>query len=191
MADHILFTFRAAYPRLPAGGIYLIEDVQFHAGPFSAQWLGAATEGPQNYFLRLANRVVCPQERVECDADLAHATEAVEFAYGSIVVRKRPRLEADGIATRRAVVERAGLPHLWSSLASYILANGGDPVEAVACARRAVEAGSGSLGAHHMLSVALERAGDLPAAIAAMHEAVAQHPRVEMFAARLRELESR
>jgi cephalosporin hydroxylase len=33
MADHVILTFRTLFPHLRPGGIYIIEDLHFHAGP--------------------------------------------------------------------------------------------------------------------------------------------------------------
>lgn len=187
-ADHILLTFQILYPTLRPGGIYIVEDVDFHAGPWAQEYRGSADTSPQAYFLTLASATVCPQERRPSDP--MPGADAVEFFRGAIVVKKAPAPEAVLLARYVELVERSGLPHMWSMLSGYAL-NNGRPQDAVAYARRAVELGSDSLGTHRSLAEALEKTGDLEGAIEAMHEAVRLHPNVAPFVAHLRDLEGR
>jgi hypothetical protein len=53
-----------------------------HVGDRGLSIRGSATISPQQYFLRLANRVVCPGDTAEFDPQIFYGTETVEFFYG-------------------------------------------------------------------------------------------------------------
>lgn len=190
-ADHIIMTFQHLFPVLRPSGLYIVEDVHFHAGAWAHEHRGDAKTSPQAYFLALANLIVCPHEqRTETDAVAVQGIDAVEFFRGAVIVKKNPVPEPDPVARCLPFVERAGQPHLWSLLAGYALNAGRTPGEAVLYAQRAIDLDSKALGSYQMLSIARERAGDLPGAIEAQREAVRLDPHVAPFAARLAELEA-
>lgn len=158
-ADHIRVSFEALFPSLRSGGIYIVEDLGMHTGASSEAYRGTADSSPQEYFLKLANRVACPIEAVQFDHGILSATEAVEFVYGFVAIRKQPEIERDPIEKRRSLVESLDSPETWSRFASFILNHGGSPEEAIQCAERAIVLDPGSALHHHNLSRALETAG--------------------------------
>jgi len=191
MADHIFLTFQKLYPHLRAGGLYIVEDVQVHAGRFADSLLGTADMRPQQFFLQLANLVVSPLASVEFDRSISHYSDSVEFFYGGIVIRKKPAPDQDSISPRRAIVEQAAKPGIWSLFGMYILTHGGDITEAQQALRTAIELEPNEPSHYHRLSVVLERMGDVPGAVAAAKDAVRLHPHQPMFSSRLGELESK
>jgi hypothetical protein len=170
-ADHILNSFQALYPTLRDGGIYIVEDLDIHAGIGAMTYRGSAPYSPQRYFLQLANRVVCPAEEVEIDYKVVWATEAVEFFQKVTVVRKKQAPEPDGLENRRIVVQQANSNMMWGGLSRYLLNNGGSVEEAIECAERANAMSARNWTHLEELSRALERAGRLEEALAAAEEA--------------------
>ena len=185
-ADHILLTFEHLWPTLRPGGVYIVEDVQFHAGPYAHESRGTAKEAPQQCFLRIAGGVACPFDRVLPEVD------SVEFVHSAIILRKAPVSDRIALVPAiRTLVERANLPQLWLLFTGYLLNSRGDPAEALAAAQKAVDLDPARLTAHHTLSMALDRAGDLAGAIEAEKEAVRRHAHMTLFRDRLADLEKR
>jgi len=189
-ADHIVFTFEKLFPLLEPDGYYCIEDVHFHAGGGAAHWRGDAACPPQDYFLRLARLAVCPESDETFDRALLAQTDTVTFAYGSIVIRKRPDYtKVDPIASIRPLVHRANSALMWSTFSIHILNNNGQAAEAAEAARKAIEIEPGDPVPYVHLSLALERAGDLAGAVEAIKGALRLHPTNDTFRTRLTALE--
>jgi hypothetical protein len=175
-ADHILTSFQALYPFLCEGGIYIVEDLGMHAGAIAARFRGSALTSPQQYFLRLANRVACPAEELEFDTKILWATEAVEFFNGVSVIKKKSSPEPDRVENRRPLVHQLDSHPTWGWFSSYLRRNGGSKEEAIECAKRAIA--MDPLGwVHYMeLCQALEWAGRLEEALLAAKDALRCSP---------------
>ena len=170
-ADHILISFQALYPTLRDGGIYIVEDLGIHAGTGAMTYRGSAPYSPQQYFLQLANRVVCPAEEIEIDYQVVWATEAVEFFQDVTVIRKRQAPEPAGIENRRIAVLQVNSHVMWGGFSRYLLNNGGSVEEAIECAKKAIVMSARDWTHFEELSRALEQAGRLEEALAAAEEA--------------------
>jgi len=190
-ADHVILTFRTLFPHLRPGGIYIVEDMHFHAGPGAAHWRGASDMAPQDLFLRLARLVSCPQTEGDDGRDFAQRADSVEFFYGGVAVRKRPIKDRADVAIRRGLVEQANRPKLWSSFAMHTFNNTGDLADAVACVRRAMDMEPRNPEHPDVLSVILEHASDLPGALTAAEDASRLNPADNRLKARVAALRSR
>ena len=88
-ADHIQMTFETLFPHLQDGGLYLIEDVHFHAGRSGEALRGTATLSPQQYFTPLACLAVGSGAGYSFDPAIVHMTDRVEFFHGAIAFWKK------------------------------------------------------------------------------------------------------
>lgn len=191
-ADHVVLTLRTLFPYLRSGGIYVAEDLHFHAGPGAAHWRGEAADGPQRFLLRLAELVCCPQTNSSAeDRAFAAAIRSVEFFYGATAIRKKAPMASGEIAERRELVERSDKAAMWSAFAIHVLNNTGDAAEAERCARRAIELDPDAAGHHHHLSLVLEHAGDLAGSLAAAEAAARLNPGIGHFGDRVAHLAHR
>jgi tetratricopeptide (TPR) repeat protein len=192
-ADHVIFTFRHLFPHLRPGGIYIVEDMHFHAGPGAAHWRGSSDNlsPPQDVFLRLARLVSCPQTEGDDERDFAQRTDSVEFFYGGVAIRKRPARHPADVAIRRSLVERANRPKTWSAFALHTFNNTGDLAESVECARRAIDLEPRNPEHQDILSVILEHASDFAGALAAAEDASRLNPADNRLKARVTALRSR
>lgn len=190
-ADHVILTFRKLFPYLRAGGIYIVEDMHFHASPGAAHWRGSSETVPQDIFLRLARLVSCPGTEGDAERDLSHWTDGVEFFYGGVAVRKRQIKNRADVAMRRGLVERANRPATWSAFAMHTFNNTGDLAEAVQCVHRAIEMEPGKPEHQDVLSVILEHASDFEGALAAAEDASRLNPADNRLKARVEALRAR
>lgn len=92
---HQMITFRKLMPKLKAGGVFIIEDLDTSHGKYAkmygAPWLLSATE----YLQRLSNWVVglwvidkatCPDEFL---LEMAEVVEHVSFTRGAAIIKRR------------------------------------------------------------------------------------------------------
>jgi Tetratricopeptide repeat len=190
-ADHIVFTFEHLFPTLPHGSCYVVEDMHFHSGSGAVHHRGDAQKPPQDYFLKLARLISCPDQNEIFDRTISVLTDSVEFFYGGIAIKRKADRSSDPIGEHRPLVERANQPRMWANFSQLVRNNGGDPLEAVAACRHAVELEPTEPSLYLFLSGALEYDGDLQGAIDACREAVRLHPTFEMFRTRLAQLEEK
>lgn len=165
-ADHIMISFKALFPFVQPGGIYIVEDMAAHGGDNAQRMRGEATISPQQYFLNFANRVVCPTEQVAVDRALFEMIDSVEFISGVVVIRKRGKPQEGHIAHCMTLAEQVNSHWIWGWLSGYILRARGDLHQAVDCAQKALDL-SPSTNRHYLeLAVALQRAGRLAESVA-------------------------
>ena len=53
LAHHVIYTFEHMFPFLAPGGIYVVEDLDFHFGEEANKWAPISGYSPPNYFLEL------------------------------------------------------------------------------------------------------------------------------------------
>ena len=186
-ADYVLFTFHNLFPYLRPGGIYIVEDIHFHAGPNAFIKRGLATTTPQELFLRIAEIVACPGTDDGEIRDLAAGVDSVEFFHGAVGIRKKSLPDRDFIGTRRAIVERVDRPEVWGAFGAFVLNRGGDLAEAEHCLRRSVEL-LPQAASFHCLSQILERRRDMKGALEAAEQALLADPGYVLFQRRVEEL---
>lgn len=177
-ADHIALTFRHLFPRLEAGGCYVIEDLNF----FSSSGQPRHPTGALASLLDVAARVVHSHYHQYGDDVIARLTDSVdriEFVRHAALIWKKPLEDpADAIATMRDLVERSGAGQNWFNFIPFILRRGGSLELAEFAARKAVElVPRDAVGlAYWRLSEVLERRGDLAASLDAAHLALRYEP---------------
>lgn len=176
LADHVILTFRLLFPHLRPGGIYIVEDLHFHAGPGAPHWRNGADKAPQDVLLRLARLVTLPGSDGDDERDTARAVSSVEFFYGGVAIRKRPARTRADVEARRDLVERTNLPKVWAAFAMHAYNNTLDLDDAIRSVRRAMEMEPRNSEHVDVLSVILERAGDFGGAWEAARHAVAMNP---------------
>jgi Methyltransferase domain len=190
-ADHVILTFRTLFPHLRPGGIYIVEDMHFHAGKGADHWRGQSDKVPQDVFLRLARLVSCPGTEGDEERDFSHRTDGVEFFYGGVAIRKRHTRDRADIEVRRDLVERANKAMTWSSFALHTYNNTHDLADAVRSIHRAIEIEPGKSTHQDMLSVILEQASDFAGALAAAENASRLNPADNRLKARVAALQAR
>jgi hypothetical protein len=188
LADHVISTFQALYPMLPPGGVYIAEDIHFHAGAAAPRWRNGSADAPQDVFLRLARLVSCPATEGDDGRPFMHMTDSVEFCYGAVVVRRRPARSGDDIQARRTLVERANRPKTWANFALHVFNNTGDLADAVACVHRAIDMEPKNSEHWDILSVIYERAGQIDDSARAAAEATHVNPADRRLAERARSM---
>ncbi|MGA3401177.1 MAG: class I SAM-dependent methyltransferase [Acetobacteraceae bacterium] len=190
-ADHVILTFRKLFPHLREGGIYIVEDLHLHSGPFGHTRRGTSDIAPIDLFLPISRLVACPEETQSPDRHLIHVIDSVEYFYGGVALRKKPAAETDPITPRRPLVEAANKAEQWAGFAMYILRCGGNIDEALACIRRAIAQEPEAAIYQHHLSQILQRKGDMAGALTAAREAVRLNPGFEIFQVELAKLEAK
>lgn len=191
IADHVILTFRTLFPHLRPGGIYIVEDLHFHAGPGAMHWRGATDAVPQDLMLRLARLVSCPGTEGDSERTLAQSIDSVEFFYGAAVIRKRSPTNRAEVMAKHALVEQANLPQVWTSYALHLFNNTGNLDQAIRCVERALEIEPENPAHHEMLSIILEQASDLPGALRAARLAAELNPADKRRWARFETLQDR
>jgi hypothetical protein len=176
LADHVILTFRTLFRHLRPGGIYIVEDVHFHAGPGAPHWRGASDTPPQDVLLQLARMVVCPGTAGDGERAWAHQVDGVEFFYGGVAIRKRGTRSREEVAARRALVAQADLPGVWAAYAMHAYNNTLDLPDAVDAIQRAMQIEPRNPEHYEVLGHILDKAGDLRGAIEAAQTAVELHP---------------
>lgn len=154
-ADHILIAFEALFPHVRPGGIYTIEDMRGHAGPAAPALRGTSKIGPQQYFLALANRTVCPREEVEVNPAILDLVDTVEFISGIIVIRRKPN--PPDLMRSLSLVERTNNPKALLMAAGQLMRV--DPERALECARKAAELAPESIRFGRRYAAMMERVG--------------------------------
>jgi len=191
MADHVILTFRTLFPHLRPDGIYIIEDLHFHAGPGATHWRGATDAVPQDLMLRLARLVSCPGTEGDNERVLAQSIDSMEFFHGCVVIRKRSPMNRAEVMAKHDLVERANLPNVWTSYALHLFNNTGNLDQAIDCVKRALEIEPNNPTHHEILSIILERASDLAGALHAAKLATELNPADKRRRARFEMLQKR
>jgi tetratricopeptide (TPR) repeat protein len=191
MADHVILTFRTLFPHLRPDGIYIIEDLHFHAGPGATHWRGATDAVPQDLMLRLARLVSCPGTEGDNERVLAQSIDSMEFFHGCVVIRKRSPMNRAEVMAKHDLVERANLPNVWTSYALHLFNNTGNLDQAIDCVKRALEIEPKNPTHHEILSIILERASDLAGALHAAKLATELNPADKRRRARFEMLQKR
>ena len=92
-AHHIIYTFEQLFPKLAAGGVYIIEDMAFHYGSVAKNWAPVEGHKPTQYFLDLADACLgrCAQTvknwgtKGYCDDNV----DSVYFISSAICINKK------------------------------------------------------------------------------------------------------
>lgn len=141
--------------------------------------------------LRLARLVSCPGTEGDSEWALAQSIDSMEFVYGGVTIRKRLPTNRDEVMAKRALVEQANLPKVWTSYALHLLSNTGDRDQATDCINRALEIEPKNPEHFEILSIILERASDLAGALQAAKMAADLNPADKRRQARFEVLRDR
>jgi hypothetical protein len=180
IAEHQISTFDTLFPRLPPGGLYICEDIHFHAQSALGGRHDVAAVNPIDYFLQIARRAVSAEG---LDDQLSpafryavHHVKQVRFFHGAVAVRKRGGMSQETILRNTVAVETLAhhhnTPKHWHWACLLIMANGGDIGRAESAIRRAIAGNADSSAFYRTLGRLLENAGDRDGSINALKMAV-------------------
>jgi hypothetical protein len=182
LAHHIVYTFKRVFPALLAGGLYLVEDVEFHFGDRADRWAGNKTVSVPDYFLglargRLANNTALSDVWGD-DKYVRDNVDSISFIGGALAVGKRkPRDMRRALSFADRYLQSIGpSPALLLRLVEYTLRHGGPLDFAERAARQAVTIGGLSPEALRWLVEILTRQGRPDEAAALAGEALQLRP---------------
>lgn len=159
LADHVIFTFETVFPRLRGGGVYIIEDLHFHAGGGAPHWRNGSKRAPQDLLLEVARRVTCPESEGDDGRHLAVLIDSIEFFYGGVAIRRKEPFDRGAMETRRLEVQAANRPETWAAFAVHSYNNTGDLEDALLSIKTAIDAEPKNAGHWDIRSSILEKAG--------------------------------
>ena len=64
-AHHIIYSFEQLFPALASGGLYIVEDLDFHFGEDAERWAPVKGYDPPKYFLDLTSSCMTRKHRNE------------------------------------------------------------------------------------------------------------------------------
>jgi tetratricopeptide (TPR) repeat protein len=144
-ADHIMCSFNNMFPKLLAGGLYIIEDIAIHFGPERNRFKGDAAEWPSDYFMRIGRSLLAlGRDGPSAGMERMREVDSVEFLRSALVVRKRPPPQNVGFALTFAdeyMRDRIPGAEVHERLAQYIVKHEGPLDRAEAELKRALEKG--------------------------------------------------
>lgn len=183
-AHHVLFTFETLFPSLEPGGLYVIEDLHFHAGAMREHARGHSEINPIDYFTALARMIVSNEVEDHKNWGFTNYTlrtidEIVFFGHGAAIRKKAPRTgQQQRIEAAMQFAEKAGTPEAWERTAKYLAGNHAAESAVIALKRGIAIEPSARL--YLLLSGLHATQGDQAAASAAARTAVEQaHDGVE------------
>lgn len=195
-ADHTMDSFNYLFPKLAAGGCYVIEDLYVHFGPGASQWRGETEVTPVEFLQRLTAALLeapsLPPAKRNNMQILDNQIDRMCIVGGAAFIWKK-RSEAvlrESIHRAEDVVQRSQHPRSWNSLANYLLKNGSlDAAENAI--RRAIELNPKDAVYYQILAEIFRRRNDVNGAIAVINEGLGVSglrgvPHLEATLARLR-----
>jgi hypothetical protein len=182
-AEHIVFTFEHVFPKLEAGGVYVIEDLAFHFGPNAKKWNLSGAPPATEYFLNLARTIMArkqnPQGR-QASAEIFESVESVEFIRSAAIIRKKPRKDVAKAAAFAAEYLKADAgtpdPERQLRFANFILRHNGQLEIAEAAVAEAIKMDGETASALLMRSRVQWRQGRLPGAVEDARRAAKARP---------------
>jgi Flp pilus assembly protein TadD len=181
MAHHIVYTLEHVFPALAEGGVYVVEDLSLHFGPFGPQHHNTKDVSAVDYFLRLARSRMDFETRHDTWGDenyMRRHVDSMAFFAGGVALRKKPPL--DTVAALHGAEQyisqiKPSASHL-GRYAHYLLRHGGSLQRAEQAARDAVILSPGDIHPLYALSEVLVRLGRFQEAAAADRMAAEQRP---------------
>jgi hypothetical protein len=130
LAHHIIFTFERLFPSLAAGGIYIVEDLHFHAGATLELSRGYSETNPFDYFSTISRAITLNEHLPELQWGFQgylrkHVDEVIFFGRGLAIRKKAP--EAGPEARNAGILqfaERNGTVESWERASQYLRSNG-------------------------------------------------------------------
>jgi tetratricopeptide (TPR) repeat protein len=172
-----MFTFEMLFPSVEPGGIYVVEDLHFHAGAMREHARGHAQVNPIDYFQALARAVILNELPAEQQWGfqayaLRTIDEVVFFGHAIAIKKKKLRIEtADRTLQVTRMAEAANTADGWERAARYLAGNH-DREAAMSALQRAINLAPNprlfrQLSQHHA------EMGDLGRAIETARQSVA------------------
>ena len=176
LAHHVIFTFEALFPALERGGIYVVEDLHFHAGPMREHSRGRSDVNPIDYFLQLS-RTLASNELDEdrswgFDEYARRFVDEIVFFGRAVAIHKRapPADNALRVNTMMRMAEQFGTAEAWDRAAHFLFTNGDIGLAIEAARRGTVISPVGKL--YWRLSVLHLAKGDIEAAVETARTAI-------------------
>jgi tetratricopeptide (TPR) repeat protein len=129
-AHHIIFTFERLFPSLAPGGLYIVEDLHFHAGVTMESSRGYSDINPVDYFATLARAITLMERPPELQWGLQgylrkYIDEITFFNRGLAVRKVAPQARrAEQVSGAVRFAEREGTMDGWERTAQYLQRNG-------------------------------------------------------------------
>ncbi len=150
LAHHIVYSFKNLFPMLQPGGMYVVEDLEFHFGRWGEQWAGDKSVSVPDYFSelalsRLGNKPI-PREYWGHDRYIMENVDVVTFIRGAAVITKRKPHDVErGLTYANNYIETMGAtPTYYMRLAQYMVRHGDDLNKALDLFLQATAMGSPS-----------------------------------------------
>ena len=170
-ADHNKSTFETVFPRVCAGGVYVIEDLDLHFGSKAGSWAGEAKAPPQEFIHRITDHILSTGfGNFDGEPDLAACAGMVEST--TVIPRaalfRKKRIMPPTWETSWDLIEKAGNAYNWYWLSTSIERAGDAPRLAAMAAKNASDLAPDDFRIRTNLAKMLEKAGRLEEA---KHEA--------------------
>lgn len=163
--EHMIFSFEHIFPRLAAGGLYIVEDITMAARNPAEQHQPHAKANPAEYFLELAlctlaaGRLPVQQKVPQAILDMV---DRVSFIQGATFIHKRNPVRdlARGIATADQYMSaQAVSPPMLVNYAEWICTHDGPAERALSAVQAAIAGGQRQPRTRLLQAEAMERAG--------------------------------
>jgi tetratricopeptide (TPR) repeat protein len=171
LAHHVIFTFERLFPYLLPGGLYIIEDMFLHVGPFAEHYCSTAKTSVPEYLFELSRMLVREGiDPTKNHGNLASFRKQIdEIAFvpnGAALIRKKGGEDANCLTSQAEVyAQRTGKASHWLRAADFIQRKKGPLERAEAAVRRAIELEPISWQAYVALSQIENRGGYTEGAI--------------------------
>ncbi len=125
-AHHIIFTFERLFPSLAPGGVYIVEDMHFHAGATQELSRGYSDVNPFDYFVGIARAITLNEHAQETQwgfqGYLRKYVAEVTFFGRALAIRKgAPDVDhEDQVSGIVKFAEQAGSMEAWERAAQYL-----------------------------------------------------------------------
>jgi len=180
-AAHMIFTFEHVFPHVLPGGLYIVEDFEFHRAVSAARWQTETPRDAPGYFLDLIRqRLVREPVGSLPHRDILPHIDHIDVLGGALIIRRCPA-GRDVKSAHQTAAAYVGLrvpdPAVQERLAAYLLHHKADPALALAAADHAIAIGGADTARLALRARALCAAGDLAGARATAAQASALPPR--------------
>lgn len=157
-AHHIVYTFEHLFPALVPGGLYIVEDLDFHFGETARSWSDVQGYDPPEYFLELAKACMTRKDREKLwgtRRNVLETMDTVHFIYSAACIRKKATRNQPidwAMASQYANQRSLGV-HGTLRYAKYMFDNGGN-VDEIVSQLRSIEPDSRSVDVEFFTALA-------------------------------------
>ncbi|MDE3175441.1 MAG: hypothetical protein KGM15_04945 [Pseudomonadota bacterium] len=175
-ADYTMASFKYLFPKLAAGGCYVIEDLYVHFGPGAAQWRGDAESTPIQFLQHIAASLLefpaLPSARRHDMKFLDTQVDRLCIVGGAAFIWKK-RSEAairESLSRAESVVQGSKHDRSWLFLADQLLKNNGSLDAAESAVRKAIHLNPKDGIYYETLADIFRRRNDADGAIAVLKQ---------------------